>query len=54
MCRIVRPAGMHDYKGLSGSNSRGEAQGQVNIATSIFSNHNCGNFRLAALNLVNR
>ncbi len=45
-CRTVGLAGTHDYNGFSDSNSRGEANAQTNIPTSIFANYGAGDFKL--------
>jgi hypothetical protein len=47
-CKTVGLAGTHDYNGFSDSNSRGEANAQLNIPTSIFANYGDENFRLAS------
>ena len=47
-CTNVAIEGTHDYNSFSNSSSRGEANAQVNVPTSIFVNYAANDFRLAA------
>jgi hypothetical protein len=47
-CAQVGIEGTHDYNAFSDSNSRGEANAQVNVPTSIFVNYAGGDLRLAS------
>ena len=46
-CAQVGIEGTHDYNAFSDGNSRGEANAQVNVPTSIFLNYSGGDLRLA-------